>query len=250
MDSKQRLDVRVAAEQQVSRTKAAAMIMAGEVRLTGGRLGTPGQSVSADEELVYTEKSDAVSRAAGKLTPALDQWKIEVTDKVALDVGSSTGGFTQVLLARNACKVYAVDVGRGQLDWQLRNDPRVVSLEQTDIRALELPERPTVVTIDVSFISLRKVLPAVARLVDDRAPVIALFKPQFEVGKPVADRFKGVISDETVVEQALEEFLVWATEKGWLVEHTMASAVVGTKGNRERLVLLRQGEAGRSPKMG
>lgn len=236
---KVRADAKVAGDLQISRTKAAAMLMAGAVRNQLGGPLKPGQLIARDAALEYRDRDAAVSRAAGKLSPALDQWGIAVRGKVALDVGSSTGGFTQVLLDRGASKVYAVDVGRGQLDWKLRQDPRVISMERTDIRHVSgLPHPPEVVTADVSFISLRRILPHVGSLVAPKTPVVVLFKPQFEVGKAVADSFQGVITDDGIVEECLKEFSADLESQGWRLHDILVSEVRGAKGNRERLLWL------------
>lgn len=234
-----RLDARLAERAGCSRTKAAAMILAGQVTVDGQAARKAGQSVGADSVITWSDGPPPVSRAGGKLEPVLDDWKLTVTGLTALDCGASTGGFTEVLLRRGAGKVYAVDTGHGQLAWTLRNDLRVVSLERTDIRALQsLPDPVDVAVVDCSFISLRQVLPAVARLIRPGGPIIALFKPQFEVGKSVADRFAGVISDETVVEEAIREFRRWLQKERWRVRASAVAAVAGAKGNRERLFWL------------
>jgi 23S rRNA (cytidine1920-2'-O)/16S rRNA (cytidine1409-2'-O)-methyltransferase len=235
---RQRLDALVAKQEGVSRTKAAALILAGRVTTGGRESPKPGQLIDPASPIEISDRAP-VSRAAGKLAPVLERWAIPVTGRVALDVGASTGGFTATLLAAGAAKVYAIDVGRGQLAWELRQDARVISLEQTDIRNLtELPEQPEVATVDVSFISLRQVLPSVASHLGPDAPVIALFKPQFEVGKAAADRGQGVISDEGLIENTLTELTEWLTAAGWRLREQLPAAVTGRKGNRERLLWL------------
>lgn len=234
-----RLDAKVAADLDVSRTKAAALIMAGHVIHPKGQALKPGQLVGPAETFGYPAADTNVSRAAGKLAPAFTDWQWNIDGKIVLDVGSSTGGFTQVALENGAAKVYAIDVGRGQLAWSLRNDARVVSMEQTDIRNVtSLPKQPTVAVVDVSFTSLRTILPAVAGLLPASAPVAALFKPQFEVGKAVADRFRGVIADEAVVAEALAEFETWLTAHQWTLKARVPSPVRGARGNQEHLLWL------------
>lgn len=234
-----RLDTLLAEQTGVSRSKAAAMIMAGEVTVEGRPGRKPGQLVAATAAVTHAPSSGAVSRAGGKLAPVLKAWPIEVTGKVVMDVGSSTGGFTQALLAAGAARIYAIDVGTGQLAWSLRQDSRVTSLEQTDIRNVNsLAEQAELAVVDVSFTSLRRVLPAMAKLLPPAAPVIALFKPQFEVGKTIAGRFRGVITDEAIIESALTEFMSWLNKQHWQHRDTAESAVAGTKGNREHLLWL------------
>lgn len=236
-----RLDVAVAERFDLTRSQAAAVIMAGRVTVNGQPARKAGQPVPADAVVEYDGAALPVSRAAGKLAGALDRWSVPLPDSVVLDVGASTGGFTQTALDRGARHVYAVDVGHGQLAWKLRNDPRVTSLERTDIRAMGatmLPETPNLAVIDVSFISLRQVLPAVAGLLPPGAPVIALFKPQFEVGRETASKHRGVITDQGIVESTLKELTGWLNDHGWTVRESVESTVTGAKGNRERLLWL------------
>lgn len=235
-----RLDVLVAKRFGLTRSQAAAAIMAGRVSRDGQALTKAGQSVSEDAALSYDDSEPAVSRAGEKLGNALDRWKVSVNGMIVLDVGASTGGFTEALLKRGASRVIAVDVGTGQLAWKLRQDDHVISLEQTDIRNLkELPEPADMAVVDVSFISLANVLPAVAALIGPQQPVIALFKPQFEVGRAVASRYRGVITDPAAVEAALSELRQWLDTHGWTILAEIESSVPGAKGNVERLLRLR-----------
>lgn len=241
--SKVRLDSLVASELGVSRTKAAALIMAGGISAGGEPARKPGQLVPEGTLFHYRRRSPEVSRAAGKLAPALEKWGIEVQGKIALDVGASTGGFTQVLLEAGAAHVYCVDVGKQQLAWKIRTDPRVTTIESTDIRdettlRKALPQAIDLVTCDVSFISLKLVLPAITALVPNRTTVLALFKPQFEVGKKIADTHQGIITDDDIIENVLREFKDWLHQSGWQLRQTMASPVRGAKGNKERLLWL------------
>ena len=182
-----------------------------------------------------------VSRGGLKLEKALDTFQLDPTSLVAIDVGSSTGGFTQCLLERGAQRVYAIDVGHGQLAWELRNDPRVVVMERTNIRHLEhLPEQPEVGAIDVSFISLRLVLPAVQRLLAPTADLIALIKPQFEAGKGRVGR-KGVVRDPEVWREVLQSVLGSAVDGGWTVAGLTRSPILGPAGNVEFLIHLTVG---------
>jgi 23S rRNA (cytidine1920-2'-O)/16S rRNA (cytidine1409-2'-O)-methyltransferase len=236
-----RLDVAVAERFSLSRNKAAAVIMAGRVTVDGKPARKAGQPVSPTAKIEYDAEPMPVSRAAGKLAGALDGWTIPFEGKRVLDVGASTGGFTQTVLDRGARGVFAVDVGHGQLDWSLRNDERVTNLERTDVRSLKpdsLPAQPDVAVADVSFISLTQVLPSVAKLVPASATVIALFKPQFEVGRDIASKHRGVIDDPAIVEAAFTEFADWLTKHGWTIKEWVESTVPGTKGNRERLIWL------------
>lgn len=236
---KRRADEHVAGALGISRTKAQALIMTGSVRIGDALVRKPGQPVDAAAPVASDEKHLYVSRAAGKLAAALDAWPIGIEGHIVLDVGASTGGFTQLALERGARKVVAVDVGTGQLEWKLRKDPRVTVLEETDIRKLrKLPEAADLAVIDVSFISLRSVLPAVAALLPPESPVVALFKPQFEVGRAEASRGKGVIRDPETIMTALGDLTTWLSERGWTVEGTMPSPVRGTKGNQEYLLRL------------
>lgn len=234
-----RLDTAVAARFGLTRTKAAAVILGGQVTVNGQTARQAGRPVADGAVIEYHGEPPAVSRAAGKLAGALEQWPIPVDGLIVLDVGASTGGFTETALERGARHVYAVDVGHGQLAWPLRNDRRVTNLERTDIRKLDsLPETPDLATVDVSFISLELVLPSVSKLLRPGAPVVALFKPQFEVGRAVASKHRGVIRDSTAVTAAFVKFTGWAGRHGWAVRDSAESSVTGTKGNRERLVWL------------
>jgi 23S rRNA (cytidine1920-2'-O)/16S rRNA (cytidine1409-2'-O)-methyltransferase len=245
-----RLDAAVlAAGLAPSRERARALIMAGAVRVAGKLVDKPGTQVTPDASVELIGPSPELryaSRGGLKLEHALDEFALDPAGLVALDVGASTGGFTDVLLARGARRVYAVDVGRGQLDWRLRSDPRVVVMERTNIRHLEsLPEPVDCVVIDVSFISLRLVLPAVARLAEEGAWVVALVKPQFEAGRVEADRGAGVITDPAVHRAVLSGLGGWLAEWNAAGERAIApgglipSPITGRDGNREYLLELR-----------
>jgi 23S rRNA (cytidine1920-2'-O)/16S rRNA (cytidine1409-2'-O)-methyltransferase len=232
-----------------SRERARALILAGEV-LVDGRVSTKaGTSVPVDAAVELAGPAAElrfVSRGGLKLERALDAFGLDPFGCVCLDVGASTGGFTDVLLSRGAARVYAVDVGHGQLAWPLRNDPRVVVMERTNIRHLEsLPEPMDCAVIDVSFISLRLVLPRVASLVRDGAWVVALVKPQFEAGRAEADRGAGVISDPQVHRRVLRELLAWlegaqneAGLRRLYPRGLIASPITGREGNAEYLLWL------------
>lgn len=224
-----------------SRARAQALIRAGAVTVGGQVLDKPGMSVAADAAVAVRASPPFVSRGGVKLAAALDAFGIRPHGRVCLDVGASTGGFTDALRKRGAARVYAVDVGRGQLAWSLRQDPRVVNLERTDIRSLEvLPEPIGLATVDVAFISLKQVLPAVRRLITPQAHVVALIKPQFEAGRAHVGR-GGIVRDPAVHRAVLEELLGWAGTHGWRVLGLCPAAIAGGDGNREFLVLLAPG---------
>jgi 23S rRNA (cytidine1920-2'-O)/16S rRNA (cytidine1409-2'-O)-methyltransferase len=222
-----------------SRAVAQAMLLAGEVELEGkGRSLKPGNLVSADVLITVRQRPRWASRAADKLAAGLDAFEVDASGRTALDAGASTGGFTDVLLARGAARVYAVDVGRAQLVERLRQDKRVISMEQTNLRTLEsLPEPVQLATLDLSFISLRLVLPAVRRLLMSGGSVIALVKPQFEAGKGAVPR-GGVIRDSAVHAAVLRQFAADAAGSGFGVNGLIRSPVAGTEGNIEFLAHL------------
>lgn len=221
-----------------SREKARALIMAGQVMADDRVMDKPGALVSEDTPIRLRERLPYVSRGGIKLAHALDAFGLDVRDTVALDVGASTGGFTDCLLQRGARKVYAVDVGYGQMDLRLRQDPRVVLMERTNIRYLtHLPESPDLATIDVSFISLEKVIPPVLALLKPEAFVVALVKPQFEAGKDQVGK-GGVIRDPAIHRAVLERLTGWAEAQGLVVRGLTASPILGPAGNREFFLYL------------
>lgn len=223
-----------------SRERARALILAGQVVVGHHTVDKAGAQVATDVSLrLKGEDIPYVSRGGLKLEKALDAFPIDVTGKVAMDVGASTGGFTDCLLQRGAARVYAVDVGYGQLAWSLRQDSRVVNLERTNIRHLQpqaLPEKPTLAVIDASFISLEKVLPATLDLLEDQAEVVALIKPQFEVGRGAVG--KGVVRDASQHEAVVERIRQLSEQLGCQVLGVTASPILGPKGNREFLIYL------------
>jgi 23S rRNA (cytidine1920-2'-O)/16S rRNA (cytidine1409-2'-O)-methyltransferase len=223
-----------------SRSEASALIVAGEIEMAGAGSGTlkPGQLVAADADLTVRERPRWASRAAAKLVAALDAFWIDPAGLACLDAGASTGGFTDVLLARGARIVYAVDVGRGQLIERLRSDPRVVSMERTNLRHLAaLPEPIQLATLDLSFISLRLVLPAVRGLLAEGGAVIALVKPQFEAGRGSVPR-GGVVRDPATHREVLLRFSSDAAAAGLAAQAVIRSPITGTQGNIEFLVRL------------
>ena len=245
--NKERLDVALVRRGLApTRERARALIMAGQVYIGDRLVDKPGTLVMLDADCriaAISPELKYVSRGGLKLEKALDTFQLDPTGLVAIDVGASTGGFTQVLLERGADHVYAVDVGHGQLAWKLRNDPRVVVMERTNIRHLAtLPEPIQCAVIDVSFISLRLVLPALVPLLNADATtwIVSLVKPQFEAGKAEVDRGAGVISDPTVHQRVLQELQEWIPLHTPLhVLDTIASPILGRDGNREFLFLLR-----------
>ncbi len=230
-----------------SRSRAAAAVMAGDVRVAGQPARKPGQMVSGDEQITVERGPDYVSRGGIKLANALDALEIEVEGRQALDVGASTGGFTDVLLQRGAAAVVALDVAYGELHWRLRQDPRVTVLERTNARSLDpalLPYRPGVVVADVSFISLTKVLPAVLRCAADRFDCLAMVKPQFEAGRERVGK-GGVVRDLETRVATLVEVAEAARADGWSVMGFAPSGLPGPSGNRETFVWLAEpGRAG------
>jgi 23S rRNA (cytidine1920-2'-O)/16S rRNA (cytidine1409-2'-O)-methyltransferase len=228
-----------------SRTQAQALILAGEVELAGAgtRSLKPGQQVVADASVSLVQKPRWASRAGAKLEAALGAFAVDVANLACLDAGASTGGFTDVLLERGARIVYAVDVGRAQLIDRLRRDPRVVSMERTNLRSLrELPEPIDLATLDLSFISLRLVLPSVHRLLTDAGRVIALVKPQFEAGREAVPR-GGVVRDPAVHREVLLRFGEDAETAGFAPANVIRSPITGSDGNVEFLALLERDPA-------
>ena len=240
--AKVRLDVLVQSQAGVSRSQAQGLIRTGKVSAADGTLlDKPGQHFDEGTAVVIDEGPRFVSRGGQKLEAALDHFGIEVEGKIAIDVGASTGGFTDCLLQRGASKVYAVDVGYGQLDWKLRQDSRVVVLERTNIRHLApeaLEERPNFFTVDCSFISLRLVLPALMALVDSASEGVVLIKPQFEAGKKEVGK-GGVVRDAAIHEKVVEEVVDFARGVGFDAQGVIPSPLLGPAGNREFLAHLR-----------
>src|SRR5258708_6607887 len=249
MAPKQRLDVLLVERGLIdSREKARRLIMAGEVTANGQLVDKPGMQVALDVTLVLRVKPRFVSRGGDKLDAALSAFSLDVGGKVCADVGASTGGFTDCLLQRGAAKVYAIDVGYGQLDYRLRKDERVVVMEQTNARYVEtLLEQITIVTIDASFISLRLLLPVVKNwLTRDGASVIPLIKPQFEAGK--ADVGKGGVGKAPEVHRrVLPEVLARAQGTGYTVAGLVRTPLKGPAGNIEFLAWLQYGGVRQPP---
>jgi 23S rRNA (cytidine1920-2'-O)/16S rRNA (cytidine1409-2'-O)-methyltransferase len=223
-----------------SREKARVMVMEGAVAADDRTIVKPNTLVREDAEVRLLQSRPFVGRGGIKLAGALDEFRLDISSLVVVDVGASTGGFTDCLLKRGASKVYAVDVGYGQLDYSLRQDPRVVVMERVNARyPFTLPELADLATLDVSFISLEKVVPAVADVVRGSGRLIALVKPQFEAGRRQVGK-GGLVKDPLVHAAVLGRFICWAVDRGFGLEGLVASPIFGADGNREFLVLLRK----------
>jgi 23S rRNA (cytidine1920-2'-O)/16S rRNA (cytidine1409-2'-O)-methyltransferase len=229
-----------------SRSRAAALILAGKVFSGERRIEKAGDMLAEETPLnLRGEDHPWVSRGGLKLVHALDHFAVDPTGLICLDVGASTGGFTDVLLARGAAKVYAVDVGRGQLAWKLRQDPRVLLLEGVNARHLtreQIPEPPSLVVCDASFIGLATVLAASLSLAADTAELVALIKPQFEVGREGVGK-GGIVRDPALREAACRRVADWLTQQpGWQVRGIVESPITGAEGNVEYLIAGRRAE--------
>ncbi len=225
-----------------SRARAQAMILGGSVAVDGKIATKPSMPVALEAQVTLAATPmPYVSRGGLKLRHALDSFDLDVTGTIAVDVGASTGGFTDVLLRAGAARVYAIDVGYGQLAWALRNDPRVVVMERTNIRYVSaLPEPVSLAVVDTSFISLRTVLPSVSPLLAPEADVVALVKPQFEAGRAQVGR-KGVVRDPAVWRSVLHLVVESSTRDGWLFGGLERSPIIGPAGNVEFLAHLFRG---------
>lgn len=226
-----------------SREKAKAVIMAGEVFVKGQREDKAGSKFDREEEIEVKGKVlKYVSRGGLKLEKAVDVYSLNLTDKVCIDIGSSTGGFTDCMLQNGAAKVYAIDVGTNQLAWKLRNDKRVVSMEKTNIRYVteeQIPEKADFASVDVSFISLTKVLPAAINLLKDEAYMVCLIKPQFEAGREKVGK-KGVVRDFTVHSEVIKLVVNFAAGLNFLIKGFTFSPVKGPEGNIEYLLYMQK----------
>jgi 23S rRNA (cytidine1920-2'-O)/16S rRNA (cytidine1409-2'-O)-methyltransferase len=228
-----------------SRERAKRAILAGQVRINAQSAHKPSDSVKPDDRLTLDADEKYVSRGGHKLEHALRHFQLDVAGLTALDLGASTGGFTDCLLQYGAAKVFAVDVGRGQFAWKLRHDPRVVVMEKTNARhltAAQFPQPfspPDLAVIDCSFISLRNILPAAIALLRPDGKIVALIKPQFEAGKAEADKGRGVISDPSVHERVLNELREFVrAQPGLRWQGVVESPLLGPAGNKEFLVLI------------
>jgi 23S rRNA (cytidine1920-2'-O)/16S rRNA (cytidine1409-2'-O)-methyltransferase len=228
-----------------SRERAKRAIIAGQVRINAQSAHKPSDSVKPDDQITLDADEKYVSRGGHKLEHALRHFQLDVAGFTALDLGASTGGFTDCLLQHGAAKVFAVDVGRGQLAWKLRHDPRVVVMEKTNARHLTAAQFPQPFTpadlavIDCSFISLRNILPAAIALLRPNGRIVALIKPQFEAGKAEADKGRGVISDPSVHERVLNEVQEFVrAQPGLRWRGVVESPLLGPAGNKEFLALI------------
>lgn len=226
-----------------SRTRAQALVMAGHVLIGDIKAAKPGQQVAADAEIsVKGSDHPWVSRGGIKLAHAIDHFAIDVRDMVAMDVGSSTGGFTDVLLTNGATRVYAIDSGTNQLAWKLRQDERVVVHEQTSARILteaHVPEAVDLIVCDASFIGLAKVLERPLSFAKPGTQLVALIKPQFEAGREEVGK-GGVVRDTAIHERVCNDVKIWLVEKNWAVMGMTASPITGPQGNVEFLIWARR----------
>lgn len=244
MSAKTRLDVLLVERGFVeSRQKAQAVIMAGSVFVGGQRVDKPGTAVANEADIeVRGHVLRYVSRGGLKLEKAMKTFPLTLEGKICADIGASTGGFTDCMLQNGAVKVYSVDVGYGQLDWKLRNDPRVVCMERTNARYLtheEIPDELDFASIDVSFISLKLIFPALYGLLKDGGEIACLIKPQFEAGREKVGK-KGVVRDPAVHLEVLENFLIHAKDNNFTVVDITYSPIRGPEGNIEYLGYLRK----------
>ena len=238
--TKRRIDSLLVEKRLVeSQAKAQALLMAGEVMVDGKAVTKSGTLVAEESVITINEPPPFVSRGGLKLNFALDQLQLDVSSKVVADVGASTGGFTDCLLKRGASRVYAIDVGYGQLDYRLRQDPRVIVIERVNARyPITLPEKIDLATVDVSFISVEKVIPSVAQLLKDGGYLLVLIKPQFEAKKREVGK-GGVIKQPIVHARVLGRFVAWVIEHSFRLGGLVASPILGASGNREFFTLLK-----------
>ncbi len=237
--AKKRLDVLLVERELVeSRQRAQALILAGDVQVNGNRVDKAGALVAEDAAITLRAPLQYVGRGGLKLEGALDAFRVDPHGKTCVDVGASTGGFTDCLLQRGAARVYAIDVGYGQIAWKLRSDPRVVVMDRVNIRHLEsLPEWIDLAVIDVSFISLALVLPVVKRLLAPRGEIVALIKPQFEAGRAQIGK-GGIVRDARVHRAVIEKIAQHATENDLRVRGVCRSPIQGAGGNAEFFIHL------------
>lgn len=233
-----------------SREKAKSSIMAGLVYVDGQRMDKPGAPVDFDADITVKENlCPYVSRGGLKLEKAIELFGFSLRDAVAVDIGASTGGFTDCMLKNGAKKVYAIDVGYGQLDWKLRNDPRVVNMEKVNVRYLKpgaIEEKADFISIDVSFISLSLVFPVAASLLSEEGALVCLVKPQFEAGRAQVGK-KGIVRDSQVHRQVIEKVIGYGEDNGLYSHKLTYSPVTGTKGNIEYLLFMKKTLSGEIP---
>ncbi len=236
---KKRLDTLLVEKGLVeTKSKAAAMILAGRVLVKGAPVTKAGTAIDEEADIALKSLPKYVSRAGDKLEAALDAFDVEISEKVVIDIGASTGGFIDAMLQRGAAKVYAVDVGHGQLHWKLRSHAKVVNLEGVNARMLDpalIPDACDIATFDVSFISLKLVVPPVLKVMKDSSRIIALIKPQFEAGKEHIQK-GGLMRDEHIAREVIHDIEEFLKKLNCEVSGTIPSPVKGTKGNQEYLV--------------
>ena len=233
-----------------SREKAKASVMAGLVYVDGQRVDKPGTSVDTEAEITVKEAlCPYVSRGGLKLEKALELYGFSLENATAVDIGASTGGFTDCMLQKGAKKVFAIDVGYGQLDWKLRNDPRVVNMEKTNVRYLDtdtVDSDVDFISIDVSFISLKLIFPVAAKLLADDGSLVCLVKPQFEAGRSQVGK-KGIVRDASVHKEVIENVIGYGKDNGLYSHWLTYSPVTGTKGNIEYLLYMKKTPAETEP---
>ncbi len=225
-----------------SREQAKALIIAGNVMVNGTLNDKAGNQVRPDDEITIKNRMPYVSRGGLKFEHAIKEFKLDLNNKIAMDVGASTGGFTDCMLQNRAVKVYAIDVGYGQFDWKLRNDKRVVLFEKTNIRYLKkdsIPDEIDISAIDVSFISLTKVIPNVLKFLTHEGEIIALIKPQFEADRKDIGK-GGVVKEESKRLEIVEMIKIWADRTGLDILGTTTSPIKGPKGNVEYLIYMKK----------
>ena len=225
-----------------SRERARRAVRAGSVYVDGQRVDKPGRLCPVGCDILLKVKPRYVSRGGEKIEGAIRSFGLDVTGWIVLDAGSSTGGFTDCLLQAGARRVYCLDVGKGQLDWKLRQDPRVVVKEGCNVRYLrpeDIPEKPDLITVDVSFISLMKVLPPLAKLLDRGGKILALIKPQFEAGRKQVGK-GGVVRDSEVRREVIEKIRALVTDLGMISPGVVESSPRGPAGNQEYFILMRK----------
>lgn len=226
-----------------SREKAKASVMAGLVYVDGQRVDKPGTSVDTEAEITVKEAlCPYVSRGGLKLEKALELYGFSLENATAVDIGASTGGFTDCMLQKGAKKVFAIDVGYGQLDWKLRNDPRVVNMEKTNVRYLDtdtVDSDVDFISVDVSFISLKLIFPVAAKLLADDGSLVCLVKPQFEAGRSQVGK-KGIVRDASVHKEVIENVIGYGKDNGLYSHGLTYSPVTGTKGNIEYLLYMKK----------
>lgn len=244
--NKIRLDLFLVLENLIeTRTKAQAHIMAGDVLVNGQLIIKPSHLVKSTDKIELKKKNEFVSRGALKLAKVFDEFSLNTNDKIALDAGASTGGFTDYLLKKGASKVYAVDVGYGQLAQKLRDDNRVINLEKVNVRYLtkdKIPEKVDIITLDLSFISLTKVLENVTKFLKEKGDLVTLIKPQFEAQRKQV-KSGGVVKDINVHKEVLRNIILEAVKLGFILQGLTFSPIKGPKGNIEYLALFNRNQS-------